>query len=405
MSAITAATDAPATPAPHKQWYDPCLQVRFLGYPCEHHTARTADGFLLDVIRIPPKAANATSTYPVILQHGLFDSSNAWVANYHAYQSLACVLHDAGYDVFMPNSRGNHYSLNNTNYAPYTSRAKDLMYWQMVDVDEMAAFDVPACVDLAIAMQPPGGAKTVSWVGHSQGNYIAFAAFSQFPVVGRKVDRLFALGPTAFVGYAGGVAPDPNSTKAQQMDAFIALLRSVEAKGQILSLLEDDYFVHQFSAFCPYLGELCSMFLNIITGYSPLSNFNVSQMPSMTRFEPGGTSVSNLIHWVQAFVTGDFGMHDFGPATNKRFYNQTTPPQWPIAQIATDVVLFMSATDTMATPTCVAKTVSQMPHDRVVATYVVDNFNHLDFTWAVNAHTVVYPNLLAELAKMRAARH
>ena len=81
------------------------------GYPLEEHFVTTADGYVLGVYRIPhgrpfAAAAAAAARPPVVLQHGLLDSSATWVVN-SPKLSLGFILADAGYDVWLPNSRGN----------------------------------------------------------------------------------------------------------------------------------------------------------------------------------------------------------------------------------------------------------------------------------------------------------
>ena len=57
------------------------------------------------------KNANPT---PIILQHGLLDDSWTWFM-LKGKRSLSYMLVDNGYDVWVPNVRGNMFSTGNTN--------------------------------------------------------------------------------------------------------------------------------------------------------------------------------------------------------------------------------------------------------------------------------------------------
>ena len=80
------------------------------GYICEEHNVITHDGYILGVFRIP---------------HGRNSSK----------QSLAFILADIGYDVWLGNMRGNRYSRAHVKYNPNHDEA----FW-----DEMVSIDLPS---------------------------------------------------------------------------------------------------------------------------------------------------------------------------------------------------------------------------------------------------------------------
>lgn len=70
--------------------------------------------------------------------------------------TLTCA---AGFDVWMPNTRGNTFSRGNF-YHSY----RDMEYWYH-SVDQYATIDNPAMVDRVLQVT---GASKLAWVGHSQ---------------------------------------------------------------------------------------------------------------------------------------------------------------------------------------------------------------------------------------------
>lgn len=95
----------------------------------------------------------------VLLQHGLTDSSDAWVVG-DASVAPAFVLVENGYDVWLANSRGNKYS---KGYAgEYISNAD---YWKFT-IKEMADYDLPAMIDYILLHTKQ---KKLAFIGHSSG--------------------------------------------------------------------------------------------------------------------------------------------------------------------------------------------------------------------------------------------
>ena len=159
-----------------------CLRADLVvgaGYPLEEHFVTTEDGYVLGLYHIPhgrsssdgggtggtrqqrrsrtlkaasgASAASSASSRPcVLLQHGLLDSSAAWVLN-EPQQSLGFILADAGYCVWLGNSRGNAFSRNHTGLDPGRAPFWDFSW------DDMAAYDMPAVVDYILQRCERGG--------------------------------------------------------------------------------------------------------------------------------------------------------------------------------------------------------------------------------------------------------
>lgn len=61
---------------------------------------------------------------PIWLQHGLLDCSDTWIIN-DEEKAPAFILANAGYDVWLGNSRGNKHSRKHTHLNP----DKDKAFW------------------------------------------------------------------------------------------------------------------------------------------------------------------------------------------------------------------------------------------------------------------------------------
>ncbi|MED6186669.1 hypothetical protein PIB30_068941 [Stylosanthes scabra] len=138
-------------------------------YTCEEHKVTTEDGYILSLQRMPaPRSGKAADKPPVLLQHGLFIDAITWLFN-TPDESLAYILADKGFDVWLANTRGTKYSSGHTSLTP-----NDMAYWDW-SWDELVKYDLPASVSYVFNHT----GQRMHYVGHSLGTLTALAAFSE----------------------------------------------------------------------------------------------------------------------------------------------------------------------------------------------------------------------------------
>ncbi|CAN1783930.1 Triacylglycerol lipase 2 [Linum perenne] len=189
------------------------LMITSQGYTCEEHTVTTSDGYILSLQRIPVGYSGGShgERTPVLLQHGVLMDGMTWLL-LPPRQSLAFVLADHGYDVWIANSRGTKYSRGHTSLS-----TDEKGYWDW-SWDELVKYDLPATVDYVHHQT----GQNMHYIGHSQGTLTALAAFSK----GQLMNRLRSATLLCPVAYLG------------QMSSFLAKI------GADIFLGEDLYNFH-----------------------------------------------------------------------------------------------------------------------------------------------------------------
>ncbi|ETI45986.1 Gastric triacylglycerol lipase [Phytophthora nicotianae] len=371
------------------------------GYVTETHNVTTADGYILTMHRLPKSygesqaGEDAAKGKPaVLIQHGLLDSSFSWVCNFRN-QSLAFVLADAGYDVWLGNNRGNTYS---TGHVKYTTA--DDAFWDF-SWEDMGRFDLPAMLNYA---RETSGQKTVAYVGHSEGTTQAFVAFSEDQTLAQTVSYFAALAPVAWLG----------NTKADALKflAKVYLDKIFEVFGQVEFLAQNQVLQEVIeAATCTANPELCQTALALISGVS--ENWNSSRVSVYLSEMPAGTSVKNMGHFAQSIRKGTFAAYNYGCGClrilgiklcskhiceNKVKYGSFDPPAFPVSRMMYPRTGFFSGkNDILATATDTNQLRTALPNTTIIHDEEISNFSHLDFTWSVDANEKVYQSVLKQL--------
>ncbi|KAG6748710.1 hypothetical protein POTOM_048644 [Populus tomentosa] len=321
--------------------------VEPLGYACQEHTVTTKDGYILSLQRMPSGlSGQAADKPPVLLQHGLIVDGVTWLMSLPD-ESLAFILADNGYDVWISNGRGTRFSRGHASIDPY-----DSAYWDWT-WDELAAYDLPATFQYVHDQT----GQNLHYVGHSQGTLIALAAFSQGKLL-NMLRSAVLLCPVAYLNH----------------------LTSPFARGLVdLFVAEDLYWLgqHEFSLRGPVVNKLLE---------------DICIMP--------GIDCSDLLTAITVIRTGTIAMYDYGNENdNMVHYGQPTPPVYNMTSIPNDLPLFLGygGKDYLSDVRDVQALLDNLKDhdgDKLVVQYT-DEYAHADFVLGVNANQIVYDPVIA----------
>lgn len=343
------------------------------GLPCEEYTATSSDGYILGMQRIPRDTPNR---YPVLLMHGLLGSSDNFLTNL-VDQSLAYILYNAGYDVWLGNVRGNHYSRQHTHLNP-----DNLEFWKWT-FDEMSMFDVPAMVYRVLEVT---GKDKVIYMGHSQGTVVLFQSIlSHDSMFAEKIHSFFALAPAAMVQdmsspirYLSHIAED------------IELAYKLFGKGEFLPTSE---FLSNISReYCK--SASCENILELFGGLDA-ANTNSSRLPVYFSHNPAGTSTQNMVHWSQMVTSpeSELKYFDYGSwSANMQHYGHSSPPSLDFSKFTVPTFMFCGGKDDFVVLKNCMQLYSLLPGKKEV--FYLDSYTHMDFVWGLDASTKVYAKIL-----------
>ncbi|XP_013192340.2 lipase 3 [Amyelois transitella] len=353
------------------------------GYICETHTV-ISEGYVLNVHRIPrSKNGGAVSTKTVLLQHGIFASSADWILN-GPQKALAYVLADAGYDVWIPNIRGNRYSKQHTWW-----KADSKEYWNF-SWHDVAIHDIPAVIDYIMKLK--GQDTKITYIGHSMGTTILFTMLALRPEYNDILKAGIALAPVVF------------------MSDIKSPLKSLAPIASNVAYMEMIYGSHEFIPKASTLGEMtksceaelkdtmvCNHIVFYLCGYDKVQ-MNETLLPVFLAHFGTGTSWKTLVHFAQEIVSaGKYQYFDYGSYYNEKIYGTETPPEYDLSKIALPITLFWAKNDLLSSERDVKILQEKLPVTTKSYLVPYPEFNHLDYLWAIDAPRLINDKVLSSL--------
>lgn len=160
------------------------------GYQAECYKVKTEDGYDLKLHRMP-QVKDSRLRGTAFLMHGLFRNSYDFLAT-GPQVSLAYLLSDNGYDVWLGNARGSDYN------AAEDNREKSKEFWNF-SFHEIGLYDLPAMINFML--QRTSRTKTF-YIGHSQGASSLLALLSSQPNYNEKIIQAHLMTPAVLMKHS-----------------------------------------------------------------------------------------------------------------------------------------------------------------------------------------------------------
>ncbi|KAJ2916341.1 hypothetical protein MD484_g4118, partial [Candolleomyces efflorescens] len=379
---------APKDSAEEKQRANDVLNARdfdelcsIYGYTPEDHVVLTKDGYLLGLHRLPakrgeknPRPGHSTGKPVVYLHHGLLMNSEVWVCLTEHQRSLPFVLVEQGYDVWFGNNRGNKYSKKSIHHGPNTTK-----FWDF-SIDDFAWHDIPDSISYILDVTK---AKTLSYIGFSQGTAQAFAALSIHPQLNDKINVFIALAPA--MNPAGLAAPLVDGL----MKASPTLVFLVFGRKAILSSAT----MWQSILYPPIFTKFIDRSLVWLFNWH---SHNISTYQRIAAFAHlySFASVKSIVHWFQIMRNASFQMYDddvLSPIT-RTSVSSYRPARFPTRNIASPIVLLYGDSDSLVD---IDTMLAQLPEHTLAKR--LHGYEHLDVLWGKNVHVDVIPEVVGAL--------
>lgn len=372
---------------------------------------QTGDGYLLGLHRLGwKKGEEATRVNAgegsivkkvVYLHHGLMMNSEVWVCLTEKERCLPFILVERGYDVWvrcyesrqrknsiaeclqLGNNRGNKYSKKSTRSSPASNA-----FWNF-SMDDFAFYDIPDSIDYILTTTYQ---SSLSYIGFSQGTAQAFATLSIHPTLNDKVDVFIALAPAMSpAGLTNSVVD--SLVKASPQVLFLAFGRRSMLSSATMwqSILYPPIFVQVIDR---SLKSLFNWSCRNISSHQKLAAY-----PHLFSY----TSVKSVVHWFQIIRNKSFQMYDddvqapLSIGASDRYYK---PAKFPTRNIKTPILLVYGGSDSLVD---IKVMLRELPRHTIAKE--VAHFEHLDFLWAQQVETLVFPHVFAALEQYAGRDH
>lgn len=356
--------------------------VESRGFGLETHEVVTIDGYILILHRIiNPLIPLTANKRPHILHHGIFATSIDWVVGDpfgHINDTtpscnLGFTLSKQGYDVWMPNSRGNGISMAHRWLDPQSKE-----FWNF-SFDEFIQYDLPSVINY---VQQVTQRKTIGYIAHSQGTLIMFGLLSTQPQYADIIQPFIALAPVAYV----------NSIKGSLLMLYPFRYIFASNGGPIYTKTDSS----TESELCKSFGGVCDALLQTAAGGFESKEMNTSRINVIVKDEPLMTGAKNLAHYMFNHERKQFAC--YGPGGPVVTYGTCT---YNVGNIKSNHIALISGTADILGDVEDINLLRFLLKVPLLLDLAIPEWGHLDLMWGMKAHEKVGTVIVTILEKYR----
>ncbi|XP_022912353.2 lysosomal acid lipase/cholesteryl ester hydrolase-like [Onthophagus taurus] len=357
------------------------------GYPTQTLYVETQDGYKLEITRIAGSKDERESVLEqlkqsgrietekpvVLLMHGIFGDSSEFVIN--SESSIAYLLADRGFDVFLGNFRGVR---NSDDHHSRLNGHKDRAFWDYC-FDDMGVKDLPSIINKVLGVS---GQQKLYYIGFNQANSAVYVLLSQKPEYNNKIEKIVALAPLVYM----------ENSKNPMMQIISENYQSSAWVSKWLGshqFIPSDEFVSQITQKClDKKGDenLCRNIYFLMNGFA--RNYPGTIATKFAQAYPSKTSTQELLHYAQLIKTNKF----------EPYYKNEDSEEYDLTKINVPVVLVSVPQDILADERDVDTLEKRLP--KVEEHIKINDYNsNLDLILNSNARTNVYEKILKKLRK------
>lgn len=346
------------------------------GFTAEEYYLTTEDGYIVLVERAYRKI---TQKNPIIIAHGLGMNALGWVNRGDV--SLARLLGNLGYDVWMLNVRGTWYSKGHVNLT-----TSDKKYWTFT-IDQVGLYDIRSTIKLVDKHTK----RQAIYIGYSMGTTGFYMFSSTYPEEAKR-----------YIKGMISLAPILNYKNARSVAKFLSPVWPL-VKRFVYALWNGEVLPGYSIFLRPLLRTSAGMYLiqffaNFVFG----DDFN--QMDPLTYpifatqlLDTGGVELFSQFY--QYLDTSNFTKFDYGKEKNLEMYGTANVPRYDLSKIPVPLSIFVGENDWLSTITNAQDIMAGIQPKLRCGFQVIPyrKWTHLDFLIAKDLPKYLYKYLFQKI--------